>query len=350
MRIHRVMSIVFLIAACVQIASRPIAQSTIFSTTFDSGIPPQVQGAGVIESVQGFAGLGNATTFEGRFLRNTSGCPSLPTTLKLTNLPAHSSVDIVFLLAIIDTWDGLRACCGPDYLEIRVDGKRIFRESFMNAFGGGHPYSPRTGVLLAQGIQLGFRSSNVNDQDSAFDMGREPRLRGIAHTAPTLVVEWQAAGQGWHHTCAGANADQSWAIDRLSVILDSGATAAVESVRHGSPANPHALLRSRTNMPTLGMTWDPVVDHSTFVVNPSLDLLAISALPTNSPFPPFGTLLCRAPILDSVPSASPGSPFQIRIPNNPSLSGVTLSTQAISVATSGQILLTNAIDVTIGAF
>jgi hypothetical protein len=58
---------------------------------------------------------GGSNVFAGQFISNTTGgneggnptgTPGQPTTLTLTNLPPHDSIDLNFLLAIIDSWDG----------------------------------------------------------------------------------------------------------------------------------------------------------------------------------------------------------------------------------------------------
>lgn len=209
------------------ISGMTYGQTTIFSTDFDTGVPAEISGVTTTEFVQGYDGYGECTSFGGDFLRNTTGCPAQGTTLTLTGLPAHTSLDIRFLLAIIDTWDGQETCCGPDYFDVYVDGSLVFSASFKNSFGGGHPYSPPPGVLLVEKVQLGFRSTGTNDQDSAFDMGNEPAFRNIPHASSMLTVEWVASGGGWHHTCAGGDQDESWAIDNLEVILDAACKSSI---------------------------------------------------------------------------------------------------------------------------
>ncbi len=97
------------------------ASSSVFFTNFDSGIPAEISGAGVATGVQGFAGLGpTGNQFGGQFLRNDT---SSATTLTLTGLPPHTKLDINFLFAAIDSWDGSSgAFPSGDFFVVTVDG------------------------------------------------------------------------------------------------------------------------------------------------------------------------------------------------------------------------------------
>lgn len=200
------------------------AQSiTVFSTDFNSGAPSQFSGVTTTESVQGYAGIGTgADVFSGDFLRNSS-VPPLPTTLTLTGLPAHTSIDLNFLLAIVDSWDGIDSpCCGPDTFTVTVDGNPVFTEVFNNAVAGGtQSYIPPPGVELVRMAELGFRDIDEHDQDSGYDMNNDPAFANIPHTSSTLTIEWYASGPGWQ-----GDDDESWAIDNVEVILNGVVKAA----------------------------------------------------------------------------------------------------------------------------
>jgi len=100
-----------------------------FSTDFNNGVPGEFSGVTTVEGVQGYAGYGPVgNPFGGDFLRNTS---IMPTTLTLTGLPSHTAININFLLAIIDSWDGL-GNNGPDYFNVSVGGVSVFKKSFTN--------------------------------------------------------------------------------------------------------------------------------------------------------------------------------------------------------------------------
>jgi len=146
--------------------------SAFFSTDFDSGVPAEFSGVTTTAEVQGWAGLGHGTNvFGGLMLHNDTGPygggPALPTRLTLTGLPQHDHIDLRFLLAIIDTWDGDSGGCAPDF-----------------------------------------------EPDSAYDLGLEPALQAIPHTASTLTIEWFASGDGWQ-----GSYDESWGIDNVEVVV-----------------------------------------------------------------------------------------------------------------------------------
>ncbi len=97
------------------------ANLPIFFQNFDGGgfvtAPTTGSMTGYVntQSVEGFAGLGTGTNVvSGLYLHNATGdnftnSPSLKSTIQLSNLPAHSAIQLQFLLAIIDTWDGTSA-------------------------------------------------------------------------------------------------------------------------------------------------------------------------------------------------------------------------------------------------
>ena len=128
----------------------------------------------------------------------------------------------------------------------------------------------------------------------------------------------------------------------------SVATPAAEIVRLGTPPNPAALLPGVTAGPAICTTWDPVVDHSSFLPAAVADFLGVSPLSVNIPTS-FGTLLCGLPTPALTFAVAAGAPFQIPIPEDCSLVGAVPCAQAVSVDASGAIGLTNALDLTIGS-
>lgn len=127
-------------------------------------------------------------------------------------------------------------------------------------------------------------------------------------------------------------------------------SAATESVRLGTPPNPFALLPGVTSGPVLGATWDPVIDHTTFLPGATLDLLGITVNPLNVPLPPFGTLLCDPTVIAAIPTSPAGVPFAIPVPYDCALAGASLCTQGASLNAAGNLLLTNALDLVLGTF
>jgi basic membrane protein A len=215
-------------AALLLLAASPsrVKSETVYFDNFDespivaSGVSATLGGVTTTAPVEDYAGLGiGSNTFEGEFLRNTTGGPlgqsGLVTTLTLTDLPSHTSVEINFLLAIIDSWDGSEpgGCtdCHPDILTVTVDGTIIFSESF--GFNG-PTFDPPPGSVLAEYLPLGF---NGDYDDSAYNMGLVPAFDGVPHRGKSLTIEWVASGAGWQ----GGN-DESWAIDNVEVVLGKG--------------------------------------------------------------------------------------------------------------------------------
>lgn len=183
----------------------PAWATPYFSTDFENGLGSEFFGAGIVEGTQGYASYG----FGESFLRNTTGSDETQATiLELTGLPTHTSIDLEFLVAIIDSWDN-SAPYGPDHFNVQIDDNVIF-SSLMIGSG-----VPNSGAPLMPRQHLGFRSKYDWHKDIAYDMGVGSLFRGIEHNADTLTVQWYASGSGWQ-----GGADESWAIDNISVTLN----------------------------------------------------------------------------------------------------------------------------------
>ena len=196
----------------------PAAATTVFSTDFESGIPPEFSAPGsVLDGVQGYAGLGpTGRKFGGQFLRYTS-VPIYPTKLTLRGLPTHDHLDVKFLLGLIDSWDG------TELMQIRVDGVLLFNHWFQLATGDSSDYyPPPPGALLSKGVDLGFSGCCYYNRDRAYDLGAEPAFQNIAHTADSVVVEWTIsaisgpAADQWQ-----GGGDESWAVDGVEVDVST---------------------------------------------------------------------------------------------------------------------------------
>jgi trimeric autotransporter adhesin len=171
--------------------------------TFASGVSGGLSGVVTTESVQGFVADG----FAGNFLRNTAtGDPATATTLTLTNLAAHTAIDISFLLALIDSWDSTDGSGGPDYFNVSVDGVTVLQLTAANASGS----ITYTGSQLGAVTNYGWSGSW---NDIAFDMANESALT-VAHTASTATIQLFASGAGWQ-----GGDDESWGIENLQVTL-----------------------------------------------------------------------------------------------------------------------------------
>lgn len=134
------------------------------------------------------------------------------------------------------------------------------------------------------------------------------------------------------------------------VLISAVSGPAIETPRLGSPPNPFAFKPGLTSGPVIGQVWDPYIDHSAFVPTAVLDAFGVTFAPINIALPPFGTLLCLPPTVTSLYTSVPGLPFHAPIPADCVLVGASLCTQAFSIDGASNLLLTNALDITLGSF
>ncbi|HEX8876952.1 MAG TPA: hypothetical protein VF777_09405 [Phycisphaerales bacterium] len=192
------------------------AGTVVFSDTFDGGMPPAVTpGQAAITPVQFFAGLGpSGYTFGGSFLRSPTGNT---VTVTLSGLPPHSTLDLDFLFAAIDSLDGTGTFPEGDFFNVKLDGVSIFRESFANATAAqDQTYVAPPGGVLARRWDLGFSGPGSYYTDSAYDMSLEPRFHNLAHSASTATITFTMEGPGIQDLN-----DESWAIDNLRISVDA---------------------------------------------------------------------------------------------------------------------------------
>jgi hypothetical protein len=131
-------------------------------------------------------------------------------------LPSHSSIDINFLLAIVDSWDSTNPGVGPDFLQISIDGVQIIQATFANASGS---VTTPVGADIGGGLQ--HRGFNADWAERAYDAGDEPLLN-IPHTSSSLTFELRAAGAGWQGTGNPFDGfDEAWGIDNLRVSVNT---------------------------------------------------------------------------------------------------------------------------------
>lgn len=174
--------------------------------------------------VQNFSTLANpgnpGNTFSGNLLRNDdTNLPTTPTVIHLSNLPAHDSVSLSFLLAIIDSWDSSNGAPSPDIFNVVVDGNYVLTATFANQSG---TITDTVGTSLTNLMDLWSGPSGPHFNDRAYDVTGDARLTSIAHTASTLTVELFASGSGWQ-----GGTDESWGIDNLAVTINATATVPV---------------------------------------------------------------------------------------------------------------------------
>jgi hypothetical protein len=108
-------------------ASPASAASLLYSNDFDAlpTLAPGVTAGGFTNGC-----LEAANTFgswTGNYFANRSmGDPAVASVLTLSNLPAHSAVNISFILGFLERWDSSNPSpWSPDYLKIEVDGSTI---------------------------------------------------------------------------------------------------------------------------------------------------------------------------------------------------------------------------------
>jgi hypothetical protein len=209
--------------ACVAASAATV---TVYSNTFEAaptvspGVTAALGGAGGTASSEGYSAYGFGSTY----LRNaTGGNPAASTTLTLSGLPAHSTLSIGFLLAVIDSWDETGGC-GPDVFNVRLDGVSVFAAAFDNVRNGAcgphsQTYGTSNALLFPTAANIDFSGSSTSVavsgwNDAAYDMSLESLLQGIAHTASTATIEFFASGVGWQ-----AGDDESWAVDNVAITL-----------------------------------------------------------------------------------------------------------------------------------
>lgn len=202
--------------------------TTVFAASLDETLPPQVApGDCVLTPSQGYAPVGpEGNKFGPTFLR----CSTSNTfTLTLTNLPPHTSMNIEFLFAAIDSLDGTGTFPAGDFFGVYVDNVVIFKESFANAVATQiQTYNPPPGVELARRVDLGFSGPGSFYTDSAYNMGADPVFQNIAHTGSTAILKFTLEGGGIQSLD-----DESWAIDNLRV--STGNTPRAAGPDAGSP-------------------------------------------------------------------------------------------------------------------
>lgn len=193
-------------------------------------------------------------------------------------------------------------------------------------------------VLSATEVMNVFQSG-VPSVSSAGLRGYWNLNAGSGQVVPDLSA---AANHGFRGTdgAAADQADPAWVIH----------TPSLEIPRLGSPANPNALLPGQTSGPAVGSTWDPIIDHTSFMPGAAIDLLGITVNPLNLFLPPLGTLLCDPAQTIAIETAAAGLPFAVPVPNDCAFVGLSICTQGASLNALGAILLTNALDITIGTF
>src|SRR5687768_5469698 len=103
--------------------------------------------------------------FGGELLQNAAtGNPASATILTLSNLPAHNTIDIAFLLAVINSWDSTDGSNSPDFFNVSLDGTTLLQHTYANTSGTN---TDTTGTDIGSGLQ--HRIDGFTFLDRAFD-------------------------------------------------------------------------------------------------------------------------------------------------------------------------------------
>lgn len=205
------LAIALIIGISVPASAMAATSVALYSNDFDgnevfyTGVTGGLSGVTGTESVQGYSAVAG---FSGNLLRNaTTGNPASYTTLTLSNLPTHTSIDINFLFAFIDSWDSTNGSPAPDWFNVKVDGVSVLQITAANA-SGSNTYN---GTVLDPLTHRGWWG---NYGERAFDMGPESAL-SMAHSASSLTIDFFSSGAGWQ-----GGSDESWAIENLQVTAN----------------------------------------------------------------------------------------------------------------------------------
>ena len=200
-------------ATLATLAAPASAASLLYSNDFDAlpTLAPGVTAGGFTNG-----GLEAANTFgswTGNYFANRSmGDPATASVLTLSNLPAHSAVNISFILGFLESWDSSDPSpWSPDYLKIEVDGSTILDLlTSNNSIGSSVNYGG--GTILASGVEA---NAQIFFSDTLIDMASSPALLSIPHSASTLSLSINAFGAGWQ-----GGTDEAWGLDALTVTYE----------------------------------------------------------------------------------------------------------------------------------
>ena len=290
---------------------------------------------------------------------------------------------VSLVLAAAPTFAGAQsdaALLGAGRISFEAGGAVFFDEISLRLYISADPFAPEVDIGTVTIDEEAVGTSLVLEPAPTYDAGVAQLTNGVPDTFGYFSMTPAGGGAGsatleafffhFHKSaCLGGVDFKGSTIDRieigvttfdiepdtfttyrLQVMVEVYGTPPGESasatVRLGDPPNPDALRPGQTGGPVLGTTWDPFVDHTSFVPDALADFLAVGAAPTNIPSP-LGTMLCGATPPIAVLNG-PGAAFGFPVPPDCSKIGATLCTQGGSVDPMGGIHLTNALDLVIG--
>lgn len=192
MRFRRVRLIAAIVAAGAAWSLPASAASVLgFRTNFETGLYSHFSGEADLAPLAKINGAASGKL--GKLLHNDSGgAKTRATTLTLSNLPSHSSIDLDLLLAVIGQWEK-GSGASADKFNVHVDGKPVFAKAM--AGHGSKSAAPGAAKTL--------------------DMGQFASLANIPHTSANLRIDFFATGNGWK-----GGLDESWAIDDVTIMIN----------------------------------------------------------------------------------------------------------------------------------
>lgn len=212
----------FAIGCLALLSATSASASVVYTNNFDAGgyfLAPAVTDSfggltnGALESAV-VNGPINATGWAGNYWANRTG--GIPTgtagnvsVLELTNLPAHTTVTLEFLLGFLESWDSTNGSPSPDLLDITINGVALLSAlTADNASGNVENYG-------LGGTEL-FDGAHINTLTSFSDALVGYNLV-FGHTSSTLSIGFGAYGAGWQ-----GGTDEGFGLDAFRISLDNG--------------------------------------------------------------------------------------------------------------------------------
>lgn len=183
----------------------------VFTTDFESGVPPEVAGAGGLASVAGFpaaVGLGSSA-----WQNDSTGNPAPRTAISLTGLAPHTKLRIDFDFIAFDSWDGTDPTWGPDYLGLLI-GPSSLHSSATN-FPANISSFTHSGPLNVAGIGRTFSDGSSHGGNPSWADSVWHILYDIPHAGSDVVLSFYAYGAGWQ-----GDGDESFGLDNIVVQTD----------------------------------------------------------------------------------------------------------------------------------
>ncbi|MEM7205356.1 MAG: hypothetical protein AAF628_34185 [Planctomycetota bacterium] len=227
----------------------------------------------------------------------------------------------------------------------RPDGARVADDS---TGGRSHLWGTITGAPLSAPVRMTASGQDAGDAwvwTGSTGAGRADWPLGDTSRPNATIGRTLQTTNRWLRT-TNLPQTRSLRLFGLSGILIVPLDSA-ESTRLGSPANPQAFLPGTISGPVIGQTWDPRIDHTSFLPGAVADFAIFSSAPTNQSLGSLGTLLCDLTGHVVLGTAGPGVPFGVSFPFDNAFVGATMCVQGGSLDASS-VFLANALDVTIG--